>query len=109
MTVHYGSDVTRVGFDDLDEAIAEAEAMTEKVLADGPMSSVSAFKEYEPDQLVKARIEISGKGLFSAPTAGIDIQGDGGMLGFTGGVKRKPIDATDRKQIFAGIREALTR
>ncbi len=109
MTVRYGSDVTRVSFDDLDEAIQEAEAMTEKVLSDGPLDSVSAFKEYAPDQLVKARIEISGKGLFSAPTAGIDIQGDGGMLGFTGGVKRKPIDATDRKQIFAGIREALNR
>jgi len=108
MTVRYGSDVTRVSFDDLDEAIKEAELMTEKVLADGPLDSVSAFKEYAPDQLVKARIEISGKGLISPPTAGIDIQGDGGMLGFTGGVRRRPIEAGSRKEIFAGIRQALS-
>ncbi|MGK2933394.1 MAG: hypothetical protein ACSLFD_11640 [Solirubrobacterales bacterium] len=109
MTVRNGSDVTRVSYEDLDEAISEAEAMTEKVLAEGPLDSVNAFKEYAPDQLVKARIEISGKGLLSAPTAGIDIQGDGGMLGFTGGVRRKPIEANSRKEIFAGIREALRK
>lgn len=109
MTVRYGSNVTRQSFDDLDEAIAAAEAMTEKVLADGPINSVTGFKEYSPDQLVNARIEISGKGLISPPTAGIDIQGDGGMLGFTGGVRRTPIEADNRKQIFAGIREALER
>ncbi|MBK5233236.1 MAG: hypothetical protein JJE13_09690 [Thermoleophilia bacterium] len=107
MTVRYGSDVTRQSFDDLEAAISAAEAMTEKVLADGPMDSVTGFKEYPPDQLVNARIEISGKGLISPPTAGIDIQGDGGMLGFTGGVRRQPIAADDRKQIFDGIREAL--
>ncbi len=107
MTVRYGSDVTRQSFDDLEDAIAAAEAMTEKVISDGPIDSVSAFKEYSPDQLVNARIEISGKGLISPPTAGVDIQGDGGMLGFIGGIRRKPIEATDRKQIFDRIREAL--
>lgn len=107
MTVRYGSDVKRQGFDDLDAAISAAETAADQVLADGPMESVSAFKDYPPDQLVNARIEISGKGLISPPTAGIDIQGDGGMLGFTGGVRRKPIAADSRKHIFDAIRQAL--
>jgi hypothetical protein len=107
LTIRYGSDVTRQGFDDLDSAIAAAEAKTEEILDDGPLQKVKAFKDYEPDQLVKARIEISGKGLISPPTAGLDIQGDGGMLGFSGGVTRKPIEAGSRKEIFAGIRQAL--
>ncbi|MGK2955986.1 MAG: hypothetical protein ACSLFI_10000 [Solirubrobacterales bacterium] len=107
LTVRYGSDVSRQSFDDLDSAIAEAEARTEEILADGPLETVKAFRDYEPDQLVKARIEISGKGLFSPPTAGLDIQGDGGMLAYRGGVTRKPIEAESRRQIFAGIRQAL--
>lgn len=107
MTVRYGPDVTRQGFDDLDTVIAAAEAKAEAVLAGGPLKTVKVFRDYPPDQLVNARIEISGKGLISPPTAGIDIQGDGGMLGFTGGVRRKPIEADNRKQIFAGIRQAL--
>lgn len=107
VTVRHGSDVTRRSFDDLDAAIDAAGTATDEILADGPLGTVKAFRDYTPDQLVNARIEISGKGLIAPPTAGIDIQGDGGMLGFTGGVARKPIDATDRKQIFAGIRKAL--
>ncbi|HTU15872.1 MAG TPA: hypothetical protein VMF31_11810 [Solirubrobacterales bacterium] len=107
VTVRYGSDVSREGFDDLDQAIAAAEAATDEVLGDDPLSTVKAFRDYTPDQLVKARIEITGKGLISPPTAGLDIQGDGGMLAFTGGVRRKALKANSRKQVFAAIRQAL--
>jgi len=107
VTVRYGSDVSREGYDDLDQAIAAAEAATDEVLADSPLSTVKAFRDYTPDQLVKARIEITGKGLFSPPTAGLDIQGDGGMLAFRGGVRRKPLKANSRKQVFHAIRQAL--
>ena len=68
------------------------------MLADDPLATVKAFKDYTPDQLVKARIEITGKGLISPPTAGLDIQGDGGMLAFTGGVSgnRSPQETVNR-------------
>ena len=107
VTVRYGSDVSREGFDDLGEAISYAEKATDEVLGDAPLDTVKAFRDYTPDQLVKARIEITGKGLISPPTAGLDIQGDGGVIGFTGGVRRKPIEAKTRKQVFASIRQAL--
>ncbi|MDQ2700670.1 MAG: hypothetical protein M3Y23_05005 [Actinomycetota bacterium] len=107
VTVRIDSDVSRQGFEDLDSAIAAAEAAADEALADGPMESVTAFRDYSPDQLVKARIEISGKGLLSAPTAGLDIQGDGGMLAFKGAVIRKPLEANSRKEVFAAIRQAL--
>ena len=107
VTVRYGSDVSREGFDELGDAIDAAERSTDEVLADDPLDTVKAFKDYTPDQLVKARIEITGKGLISPPTAGLDIQGDGGILAFTGGVRRKPLAANSRKQVFAAIRQAL--
>jgi len=107
VTVRYGPDVSRHGFDNFDDAMEALEAATAEVLGDDPLKTVKAFRDYTPDQLVKARIEISGKGLFSPPTAGVDIQGDGGMLAFSGGLKRKPLKANSRKQVFNAIRQAL--
>ncbi|MGA7397098.1 MAG: hypothetical protein WBW62_06575 [Solirubrobacterales bacterium] len=107
LTIRYGSEVSRQSFDDFDEAMAALEAATADVLDDDPLDTVKAFRDYTPDQLVKARIEIAGKGFFTPPTAGVDIQGDGGMLPFSGGVIRKPLQANSRKQVFAAIRQAL--
>jgi hypothetical protein len=109
VTVRSGSDVSREGFDDLDEALAAAEKAVDEALADGPLPTVKAFRDYTPDQLVKARIEVAGKGFFSPPVAGVDVHGDGGMLAFSGGVRRKPLEADDRRQIFSAMRAVLER
>ena len=87
--------------------MAAAEAAADEALSEGPLGTVKAFRDYTPDQLVKARIEVSGKGFLRPPTAGLDIQGDGGMLAFRGGIIRKPLEANSRKQVFAAIRQAL--
>jgi hypothetical protein len=107
VTVRYGSDVSREGFESLDDAMSALEKAADEVLADDPLKTVSAFRDYTPDKLVKARIEISGKGLVRPPTAGIDIQGDGELRPFSGGVLRKPLEAKGRKQVFAAIRQSL--
>ncbi len=107
VTVRIDSDVSRQNFNDLDSAMAAVEAAADEALSEGPLSTVKAFRDYAPDQLVKARIEVAGKGLFSPPKAGVDIQGDGGMLAFTGGVTRKPLHADSREEIFAAIRQSL--
>ncbi len=107
VTVRYGSDVSREGYESLDEAMAALEKSALEVLDDDPLKTVTAFRDYTPDQLVKARIEISGKGVVRPPTAGLDIQGDGELRPFRGGVLRKPLEAKGRKQVFAAIRQAL--
>lgn len=109
LTVRNGSTVQRKGFDDLDSALAEAERQTNEILAEGPVGGARAFREYEPSELVRARIEISGKGLIRPPTAGLDIQGDNSLVGFIGGVARKQVEATDESGIFEEIREALSK
>lgn len=107
LTVRDGPDVSRQGFDDLDSAIEAAAAATDAILAEGPVSRVKAIRDYEPEQLVAGRIEISGKGLLSPPTAGLDIQGDGSLIGFSGGIARKRFPTDDRDEIFDSIRDAL--
>lgn len=109
LTVRNGSTVQRKGFDDLDSALAEAERQTDAILAEGPTGGARAFREYEPSELVRARIEISGKGLIRPPTAGLDIQGDNSLVGFIGGVARKRVEATDEAGIFEEIRTALSK
>lgn len=109
LTVREGSTVTRTDFDDLDSAISAAREKAAEILAGEPMKPVKAIRDYEPAQLVRARIEISGKGWISPPTAGVDIQGDLSLTGFTGGVRRKPLEGDSLRQVFGEIREALEK
>lgn len=107
VTVRLGSEVNREKYDDLDQAIAEAKRQTDEIIADGPLGPVKAIRDYEPVKLVKARIEISGKGLLRPPTAGLDIHGDLSLTGFRGSVARKPFEATGEREIFTEIRDYL--
>jgi hypothetical protein len=109
LTVREGSNVSRTNFDDLDSAITAAREKTAEILTGQPMKAVKAIRDYEPAQLVRARIEISGKGLISPPTAGVDIQGDLTLTGFTGGIRRKPLEGDSLREVFREIREALEK
>ena len=101
--------MTRTDFDSLDPALDAAREKASEIMAGAPMKPVKAIRDYEPAQLVRARIEISGKGWISPPTAGLDIQGDLSLTGFTGGVRRKPLEGDSLRQIFGEIREALEK
>jgi hypothetical protein len=109
MTVRNGPAVSRVKFDDLDQALDAVRERVEAIAADPPLEQVKAIRDYDPEQLVKARVELTGKGLLSPPTAGIDIRGDNSLLGFSGGVTRKPLDGETAEQIVDSMRENLQR
>lgn len=109
MTVRDGSDVSRMRFDDLDKALDSARTQIDEIISRPPLGTVKAIRDYDPEKLVKARIEISGKGLLSPPTAGIDVRGDNTLAGYTGAVSRKPIEAGNTDQVFDALREALAR
>jgi hypothetical protein len=109
LTIRDGSDVSRFRFDDLDAALDAARAGIEQVIDRPPLGTTKAIRDYEPVKLVKARIEISGKGLFSPPTAGVDVRGDNSLAGYTGGVSRKPIKGNTAAQVVEAMRETLSR
>ncbi len=108
LTVRHGPDVSRQSFDDLDEALGAARQAADEVISEGPLDSVSAIRDYEPGQIVNARIEISGKGFFSPPTAGFDIQVDLSVIPYAGGVKRQTLEGATVPQAMKSLKMFLS-
>lgn len=107
LTVRHGSDVDHLQFDDLGEAVA---AMRERALAirsEGPLRRVQSLRDYEPGDQVQARLQLSGRGLFRKPVAGVDVRGDGTFVPFRGGVVREELDPTHHDTPFDLVRETL--
>ena len=94
-------------FEDLAEAVA---AMRERALAirsEGPVRRVQSLRDYEPRDQVQARLQLSGRGLFRKPAAGVDVRGDGTFVPFRGGVVREELDPTGHNTPFDLVRETL--
>lgn len=108
LTIRDGSDVRRTKYDDLGAALEEARKAIDDVLSRGPLKKIKAIRDYEPEIQVKARVEISGKGLFSPPTAGVDVRGDNSLVAYSGAVARRPLEAESSGQAVEAMREALS-
>lgn len=109
VTLRAGPEVSRTGFELLEDALAEARREAERQLATEPLDEVKAIRDYAPAKRTKARIEISGKGLIRPPAAGLDVRGDNSLLGYTGLVRRKALRARDLTGIFLELKEFLDR
>lgn len=107
VTVRHGPEVNRRSFDDLDEALTFAREAAVEVVAEGPLDTVKAIREYGPAQIVNARVEISGKGFLRPPTAGFDIHGDLSITPYAGGVRRKILKGSTIPQAIKSLRIAL--
>jgi hypothetical protein len=105
-----GGDVDHDGFDDLDEAVAAMRSRALEIRSEGPSRPVNSIRRFEPQQLVNARLQLTGPGLpFRKPTAGVDVRGDGTFVPFAGGVAREELDPTDHDTPFDIVRETLQR
>jgi predicted RNase H-like HicB family nuclease len=107
VTVRHGPKVSRDKTDTLDEAIEEARSAIERVRAEGRLPTVKAFRDYEPDQRVHARVEISGPGLLRGKEGGIDLMGDGTVVPYTGAIRKRELGADSLEDAFERLREAL--
>ena len=108
LTVRHGPEVRRSSFDDLDDALAAAREAADEVVSEGPLDRVKAIRDYEPSQIVNARIEITGKGLFRPPAAGLDIQGDLSVVPYAGGVRRQTLDGSTIPQAMKSLKMFLS-
>ncbi len=77
------------------------------IRAEGPIKPVSALRDFEPEDQVHARLELSGKGLLRKPVAGIDVRGNGEFVPYRGGMRREELDPSGRDTPFDVVREAL--
>ena len=109
LTERRGPKVTREDFDRLDDAVAELRRRAMEVRAAGPLKPRSMIRDFEPGDQIASRLEISGKGWLRAPTAGVDVKGDGTYVAFTGGVRREELEPEGEETVFTAVRKWLQR
>jgi hypothetical protein len=109
LTVRDGSDVEHASFDDLGEAVAAMRARALEVRAEGPAKGVASLRDFGPEEQVRARLQLTGKGWLRKPVAGVDVRGDGTFMPFRGSVRREELDPTHHETPFDLVRETLER
>jgi hypothetical protein len=107
LTVRHGSDVEHSDFDDLDEAVAAMRARALELRSDAPQKPVRSLRDFAPEDLVHARLQLSGKGLLRKPVAGVDVRANGAFVPFRGAVRREELDPTHHETPFDLVRETL--
>jgi hypothetical protein len=107
LIVRHGSDVDHVQFDDLGEAVAAMRNRALAIRSEGPLGPVRSLRDFEPEDQVAARLQLSTGGFLRKKTAGVDVRGDGTFVPFRGGVVREELDPTDYDTPFDLVRETL--
>ncbi|HEX7243950.1 MAG TPA: hypothetical protein VF245_00105 [Solirubrobacterales bacterium] len=109
LTVRDGADVEHVGFDELDEAIGAMRERALRIRAEGPAESISTLRDFGPEDQVRARLQLSGKGWLRKTVAGVDVRGDGTFMPFRGSMRREELDPSGHETPFDLVRETLER
>lgn len=107
LTTRHGSDVERVEFEDLAEAVSAMRERALAIRAEGPLRTVSMLRDIEPAKQVHARLQLSGKGWLRKPTAGVDVKGDGTFVPYRGAMRREELDPSGYETPFDAVRETL--
>jgi hypothetical protein len=107
LTVRHGSDVEHESFDELGEAVAAMRERALAIRAEGLAKPISSLRDFGPEQQVHARLQLTGKGLFRKPVAGVDVREDGTFMPFRGGVTREELDPANHETPFDLVRETL--
>jgi hypothetical protein len=107
LTVRHGSAVERIRVASLAAALEELRTRAEAIRSEGPLETVSALRDFEPEQQVHARLEISSGGFLRRRDAGIDVMGDGSLVPYRGGVRRQQLELRDGRSPFDAVGDAL--
>ncbi|MGH2953452.1 MAG: hypothetical protein ACRDK9_05445 [Solirubrobacterales bacterium] len=107
LTVRHGSRVERQRFDDLDGALAAMERAAERVRERGPLAEVTMLRSFEPGERVAARLELSTGGMLRGRDAGVDVMGDGSLVAYAGGIRRRTLAPGAGESHFDAVRRAL--
>ena len=108
LTIRHGSKVARERFDDLGAAIEAMEQSVREIRREGPLKELTGLREYRPDRLVHARLELSTGGLWRGREGGIDVMGDGALVPYIGVVRKRQLEPRDGETAFDAVREALS-
>ncbi len=78
-----------------------------RIRAQAPPKTASLLGTYGPGDQVQARLQLTGRGLWRKPVAGVDVRGDGEFVPFRGGVGREELDPSGHGTPFDLVRETL--
>ena len=65
------------------------------------------LREFDPEEQVAARLEISTRGLFRSRDAGIDVKGDGSVVAYRGAIFKRPIEPAEGQNAYEAVRAVL--
>jgi hypothetical protein len=107
LTVRHGPEVERRRFADLDTALAVLRERAVDVAREGPLDPARGFREYEPGEIVHARLALSTGPPWRRREAGIDLMGDGAVVPYTGVLRRRPLEGRTPDRALEAVAEAL--
>jgi hypothetical protein len=107
LTIRDGSEISHTKFDDLGEAVEAMRSRALEIRSQAAPKDASMLRTFKPEDQVRARLQLSGKGLMRKPVAGIDVRGDGAFVPFSGGVGRQELDPSRHETPFDAVRETL--
>lgn len=107
LTIRHGPKVLREDHPTLEEALAALRKRTERIRAEGDLPEVSLLHTYEPGDRVNARLEISTGRMLRGRDAGLDVMGNGALVPFRGGVRRRPLEPGPGETPYDAIESAL--
>lgn len=87
--------------------MAELEAEAEATRASTRLPAVKMLREFEPGDRVAARLEVSVGGALRGKAAGVDVMGDGSVVPFRGGVRRRALEPEAGETPYDAVRAAL--
>ena len=83
------------------------ERRAQRVIAEGPLEGVKMLRDFEPGERVAARLELSTGGILRGAAAGVDVMGDGSVVAFAGGVRRRSLEPRGGQTPFQAVRRQL--
>jgi hypothetical protein len=108
LTVRHGSEVRRERMESLEQAIDQLQQRAEQIRSEGPLRKISSLRDFEPEERVHARLEISTGGILRGRDAGVDVMGDGSLVPYRGGMRRTELKLEGGQSPFEAVGEALS-
>lgn len=96
----------RERFDELEAALTELRRQVDAVRAEGPLADIKAVRNFEAGSRVAARLELSTGRWLRGTDAGVDVMGDGSLIAFAGGMRRRELEA-EGEAVYDAMREHL--